>query len=42
MNIILQTIIGNWSIIVSTLLGALIGVYLINDAYFLTDDGGIK
>ena len=41
-NIILQTIIGNWSIIVSTLLGALIGVYLINDAYFLTDDGGIK
>ena len=42
MNIILQTIIGNWSIIVSTVLGALIGVYLINDAYFLTDDGGIK
>lgn len=42
MNIILQTMIGNWSIIVSTLLGALIGVYLINDAYFLTDDGGIK
>jgi 4-azaleucine resistance transporter AzlC len=41
-NIILQNIIGNWSIIVSTLLGALIGVYLINDAYFLTDDGGIK
>ena len=42
MNIILQTIIGNWSIIVSTLLGAVIGVYLINDAYFLTDDRGIK
>lgn len=41
-NIILQTVIGNWSIIVSTLLGALIGVYLINDGYFLTDDGGIK
>ncbi|HIH35572.1 MAG TPA: branched-chain amino acid ABC transporter permease [Methanosphaera sp.] len=41
-NIILQTVIGNWSIIVSTLLGALIGVYIINDGYFLTDDGGIK
>ncbi len=41
-NILLQSVIGNWSIIVSTLLGALIGVYLINDAYFLTDDGGIK
>lgn len=41
-NIILQTVIGNWSIIVSTLLGALIGVYIINDEYFLTDDGGIK
>ncbi len=41
-NIILQTVIGNWSIIISTLLGALIGVYLINDGYFLTDDGGIK
>ncbi len=41
-NILLQNIIGNWSIIVSTLLGALIGVYLINDAYFLTDNGGIK
>jgi predicted branched-subunit amino acid permease len=37
-NIILQFIIGNWSIIASTLIGALIGVYIIEDEYVLTDN----
>lgn len=37
-NIILQYIIGNWSIIVSTLLGALIGVYIIEDDHILTEN----
>ena len=37
-NILLQFIIGSWSIIVSTLLGALIGVYIIDDDYILGDN----
>ena len=37
-NIILQFIIGNWSIIVSTILGALIGVYIIEDEYILSNN----
>ncbi len=32
-NIILQLLIGNWSIITSTIIGALIGVYLVDDKY---------
>ena len=38
-NILLQNIVGNWSIIVSTLLGALVGLYIVDDEYF-SDDGG--
>ncbi len=38
MNILLQYIIGNWSIIVSTIFGALIGVYIIDDDYILTEN----
>lgn len=32
-NIILQPLIGNWSIITSTIIGALIGVYLVDDKH---------
>ena len=32
-NIILQLLIGNWSIITSTIIGALIGVYLVDDKH---------
>ena len=39
MNIILSQIIGNWSLIVSTLLGALIGMYIVDDEYLLQGDG---
>ena len=36
-NTLLQFVIGNWSLIVSTLLGALIGMKLIDDDYLLND-----
>ncbi len=40
-NIVLQFIIGNWSLIVATLLGALIGVYIVDDDYILNEfEGG--
>jgi len=40
-NVVLQFIIGNWSLIVATLLGALIGVYIVDDDYILDEfEGG--
>ena len=31
LNVILQFVVGNWSLIISTLLGALIGMYIVDD-----------
>lgn len=41
-NVILQFIIGNWSLIVSTLIGALIGLYIVDDDYILNEYEGIS
>lgn len=37
LNVILQFIIGNWSIIASTLLAAFIGVYFVDDRAIMTE-----
>ena len=42
LNVLLQYIIGNWSIIVSTLLGALIGMKIVDDDYLLNDTQGVE
>ena len=39
LNIILSQVLGNWSLIVSTLLGALIGMRIVDDEYLLGGDG---
>jgi 4-azaleucine resistance transporter AzlC len=38
LNIFLSQIIGNWSLIVSTLIGAVIGMYIVDDEYLLSGD----
>lgn len=38
LNIVLGQFLGNWSLIVSTLLGAGIGMYIVDDEYILGDD----
>lgn len=38
LNIILGQFLGNWSLIVSTLVGAGIGMYLVDDEYVLSGD----
>ena len=38
LNIILSQFLGNWSLIVSTLVGAAIGMYIVDDDYLLTGD----
>ena len=38
MNAILTPIMGNWALIVSTLIGAGIGMYIVDDEYVLTGD----
>ena len=38
LNIILTQIIGNWALIVSTLIGALAGTYIVDDEYLLSGD----
>ena len=38
-NILLSQFAGNWSLIVSTIIGALIGVYIVDDEY-LNEGGG--
>ena len=35
LNVILQNIIGNWSLIVSTLVAAVIGLYIVDDEYLV-------
>ncbi len=38
LNIILSQFLGNWSLIVSTLAGAAIGMYIVDDDYLLSGD----
>lgn len=38
LNIILSQLIGNWSLIVSTLIGAAVGMYIVDDKYVLSGD----
>ena len=38
LNVILGQVLGNWSLIVSTLIGAGIGMYLVDDEYVLAGD----
>ena len=38
LNIILSQFLGNWALIVSTLVGAGIGMYIVDDEYFLSGD----
>ncbi|WP_406534778.1 AzlC family ABC transporter permease [Methanobrevibacter sp.] len=38
LNIVLGQFLGNWSLIASTLIGALIGMYLVDDEYVLAGD----
>ncbi|MFM5882215.1 MULTISPECIES: AzlC family ABC transporter permease [Methanobrevibacter] len=38
LNIILSQFLGNWSLIVSTLVGAAIGMYIVDDEYLLSGD----
>ena len=38
LNIVLSQILGNWSLIVSTLVGAAIGMYIVDDEYLLSGD----
>ena len=37
LNVILQFFIGNWSLIVATLIGAIIGMYIVDDETILGD-----
>ena len=38
LNIFLSQILGNWSLIVSTLIGAAAGMYIVDDEYLLSGD----
>nr|WP_303739077.1 AzlC family ABC transporter permease [Methanobrevibacter thaueri] len=38
LNIVLSQFLGNWSLIVSTLVGAAIGMYIVDDEYLLSGD----
>ena len=38
LNVVLGQFLGNWSFIVSTLLGAAIGMYIVDDEYLLSGD----
>ena len=38
LNIFLSQILGNWSLIVSTLVGAAVGMYIVDDEYLLSGD----
>ena len=37
LNVVLQFFIGNWSLIIAILLGALIGMYIVDDDTVLGD-----
>lgn len=39
LNIVLSQFLGNWSLIVSTLVGAGIGMYIVDDEYLISGDG---
>lgn len=39
LNVVLGQFLGNWSLIVSTLVGAGIGMYIVDDEYLLAGDG---
>ena len=41
-NIVLQNIVGNWSIILSTLIGACIGIYIVDDDYLTSVEEGVS
>ena len=38
LNVVLGQFLGNWSLIVATLIGAAIGMYIVDDEYFLSGD----
>ena len=38
LNIVLSQFLGNWSLIVSTLIGAAIGMYIVDDEYLISGD----
>lgn len=38
LNVVLSQFLGNWSLIVSTLLGAAAGMYIVDDEYLLSGD----
>ena len=38
LNIFLSPVLGNWSLIVSTLVGAAVGMYIVDDEYLLSGD----
>lgn len=38
LNIVLSQFLGNWSLIVSTLIGAAVGMYIVDDEYLLSGD----
>ena len=38
LNIILSQFLGNWALIVSTLVGAAVGMYIVDDEYVLSGD----
>ena len=38
LNVVLGQFLGNWSLIVSTLVGAAIGMYIVDDEYILGGD----
>ena len=38
LNIVLSQFLGNWSLIVSTLVGAAVGMYIVDDEYLISGD----
>ena len=38
LNVVLGQFLGNWSLIVATLLGAVVGMYIVDDEYLLSGD----
>ena len=38
LNVVLGQFLGNWSLIVATLVGAAIGMYIVDDEYLLSGD----
>ena len=38
LNVVLGQFLGNWSLIVSTLAGAAVGMYIVDDEYLISGD----